>query len=366
MKLYYIIYQDFIKERASNVQISNTTNFLYKAGLDINLIFPYKFELPSRYNILSKVNFLFDKKFDNFNKFNILKFSVRFFSFLKKTKDRDHAVYFRHVVLLPVMLFIKIFLPSTKIIYEIHREVNDNFGKYCEKKLIKKGIKVITISESLKTLYLSKYKDLQTDQVKVVHDAVDLEKFDINIDKNDAQHKIGIASDKPIVMYIGSLWVVKGVDILLAAAKKLPEYNFYFIGKEHKDFTKLKEQYKNIDNIFIVGPVDHKQVPTCQKAADLLVIPHPKNDLSQSPMKLFEYLASGVPILSSDLDNIKEILSDDFLFFKPEDVDDLKNKIRFHFDNKEKYISLAQKNIDIAKQYSWQNRSQMIKEFILK
>ncbi|MFA6308018.1 MAG: glycosyltransferase family 4 protein [Patescibacteria group bacterium] len=361
MKLYYIIYEDFIKERASNVQISNTTNFLNSPGIDVNLIFPYKFEMPDRYKIKSNIIFLFNKTFSKFNKLNILKFSLKLFSYLRKV-DSDSIVYFRHVVLLPVILLVKLFLPKLKIVYEIHREVNDSFGKYCEKKLIKKGIKLITISDSLKQSYQQQY-GVKENKIQVVHDAVDLETFDININQFEARKKAHV-EEKATVMYIGSLWTVKGVDILLGAAKKLPEYNFYFVGKEHADFVDLRKEFENLSNVFIKGMVPHQEVPVLQKAADLLVIPHPKNNLSQSPMKLFEYLASNTPILSVDLDNIREILPGNSLFFEPENLDDVVVKIKDYFTHQADYINKAKNNIEIARKYSWQNRSKLIKDFI--
>lgn len=365
MKINYIVYEDFFSERASNMQIVNTSNSLFKEGFDINLVFPYYFEMPERYKVLSKVNFLSPKQFDKFSKINILKFSFKLFYFLKR-QGSDQLVYFRHLLLLPAMLVIKLFLPKINIVYEVHRQVNDVFGRYCEKQLIKKGARLITISQSLKNIYLSRYQYLSSEDVCVVHDAVDLEKFDINISLEEAKRLSGISLDKPAIMYIGSLWIVKGVNILLESAKMLSDYNFYFIGKEHEDFKFLKEQYSSLENVFILEPVEHEKVAILQKAADLLVIPHPKNNLSQSPMKLFEYLASSRPILAADLGNLKEILPTDAMFFKAEDSNDLASKIKDYFNSQEKYLSLAKKNVEIARKYSWPNRSKLIKDFINK
>jgi len=365
MKLHYIVYEDFSQERASNWQIANTTRLLGDLGLKVVLLFPYKFSLGSHYKINSQVVFLFDRVFSKFDKLNIFKFSLKLFSHFKQQKNQaDNILYFRHVVLLPAVLFIKTFLPKIKIVYEAHREVNDSFGRWCEEQLISREAKLIVISEALKKIYLNNYKKLLDKNIQVVHDAVDFEKFAISVNSTHAKQKLGINLERPVVMYIGSLWLVKGVDLLLKVAKILPNLDFYLVGKEYDDFIKFKEDYKNLPNIFIHGAVPHGEVPLWQMAADLLVVPHPQNNLSQSPLKLFEYLASGRPIVAARLDNLTEVLPTGSLLFVPGEATDLANKIRQFFKERDIYEEQAKNNQNIARQYSWENRARLIKDFI--
>ncbi len=365
MKLHYIIYEDFSRERASNWQIANTTRLLGDLGMAVALVFPYKFVIDSSYKIGAAIEFLFDETFAKFNRLNIFKFSWKLFRYFKKQyKSADNILYFRHVVLLPAVLFIKIFLPKIRIVYEVHREVNDIFGRWCESQLINRQAKLITISQALKRVYLEKYKRLSDKNIQVVHDAVDFDKFAINVSSNSAKQKLGINLKRPVVMYVGSLWLVKGADLILKAAKILVDYDFYLIGKEYEDFAKIKEAYKDLPNVFIHGAVPHGEVPIWQKAADLLVIPHPQNNLSQSPLKLFEYLASGRPIIAARLENLQEVLPMESLFFVPGEATDLANKIRQFFKEREIYEEQAQANQAIAQKYSWENRARLIKDFI--
>lgn len=363
-KLLYIAYEDFIEERASNWQIVNTVNMLSDQDLLVEIIFPYYFEIKDSYNLKVKETFLFNKAFNKFSYFNIIKFGLALFRKIKKEKI-DLALYFRHLVLLPVIMLIKVLSPKTNVYYEVHREVNSKIGVLCEKILVSKNIKFIFISQALKNIYLQKYKKLLDTNGLIAHDGVDFSKFNISLTKEDAKKILGFSESRPAVVYAGSLWLVKGVDIILEAAQKLPDYDFYLFGKEKNDFSEIKSKFSNVDNLFIKEAVDQDRVAVILKAADLLTIPHPDNNLSQSPLKLFEYLASGTMILSSDINNLKEVIPEGNLFFNPGSVDDFVDKVKQFFSNREKYEKFHNLNIEISKEFTWESRAKKIHDFIL-
>jgi putative flippase GtrA len=81
--------------------------------------------------------------------------------------------------------------------------------------------------------------------------------------------------------------------------------------------------YGKISNISIVGWKPHAEIPLWQKAADVLALPNTaKEDISKyytSPMKLFEYMASRVPIVASRIPSIEEIVTKREVFFAEAD-----------------------------------------------
>ena len=164
-----------------------------------------------------------------------------------------------------------------------------------------------------------------------------------------------------IVLYAGHLYAWKGVDILALAAPLLPENtNVIFIGGTEKDIKAFKSKYGSTKNVRILGKKPYGQMPLYMRAADVLVIPNSaKDDVSRlytSPMKLFEYMASGTPIVASDLPSVREILDDSMAyFFKPDDERSLKESI-----NK---VLASEKNLNNSvggKEYSWDNRNKVI------
>jgi glycosyltransferase involved in cell wall biosynthesis len=104
------------------------------------------------------------------------------------------------------------------------------------------------------------------------------------------------------------------------------------------------------------------------EAADLLVLPMNK-DLSygvySSPLKLFEYMASGTPILASDFGAIKEVLNEKNSFlFNPEDINDFIEKIKYISDNNEKAIKIGKESLKLVKEYTWEKRAAGILSFL--
>ena len=229
------------------------------------------------------------------------------------------------------------------------------------KKLLRRAGKVFVITQSLKTLLKEKIK-IESD---VIPDGVDLKLFQNNVSKRDARNKLGIKDNKKIIMYTGHLYPWKGVHTLAKAAKNLPEYTFMFIGGTENDAKHFREQYEEVKNIEIINHVEHAQIPTYLKAADIVVLPNSaKSRFSThftSPLKLFEYMAAGIPIIASDLPTIREVISDDSaFFFQADDHNHLSkviNDVMSSIDDAQKKASIAS---EVVKDYTWNKRAEII------
>ncbi len=119
--------------------------------------------------------------------------------------------------------------------------------------------------------------------------------------------------------YTGHLYPGRGSDLLLDLAAALPEMNFLIAGGEPGDVARLGEaaRARRLDNLLLTGFVPNADLPRCQAACDALLMPYQNRvaassggDIARylSPMKLFEYLACGRAILSSDLPVLREAL----------------------------------------------------------
>ena len=127
--------------------------------------------------------------------------------------------------------------------------------------------------------------------------------------------------NKKIVLYSGSLKKGKGIHIILDIAKGFElnyEILFYIVGGSDKEIENWKK-YKNTDkkNVVFAGFVEGGEVPKYLKASDILIMPYDVTDKKMvmdinttSPIKLFEYMASKRPIVSTNLDVITKILKD--------------------------------------------------------
>ncbi len=135
-----------------------------------------------------------------------------------------------------------------------------------------------------------------------------------------------------------------------------------------KDF---KNKYSNTRNVKIVGSKLHKEIPLYLKSADVLGIPNTaKENISRlytSPMKLFEYMASGTPIVASDLPSLREVLNgSNSVLFESDSMGSLKNSLIRLINDELLQNNISKQAIADVYQYSWDNRSKKILNFIFR
>ncbi len=165
--------------------------------------------------------------------------------------------------------------------------------------------------------------------IVIAPDGVDLERYEGLPPPAEARrrlvehHNHDLASlpvDRFTAGYSGHLYAGRGVSLLLDLAVRLPEINFIIAGGEPKDVADLREIAcaRGITNVILVGFVPNADLPLYQAACDILLMPYQHRVAASSggdiapylsPMKLFEYLACGRPIVSSDLPVLQEILN---------------------------------------------------------
>jgi GT2 family glycosyltransferase len=104
----------------------------------------------------------------------------------------------------------------------------------------------------------------------------------------------------PIIGYYGALARWFDYDLLAYAAQVHPDYHFLLIGPAHDDSLEASK-VKTIPNVFWLGPRDYQVLPQYLAWFDVATIPFVLNEitLSTSPIKLFEYLAAGKPVVTT-------------------------------------------------------------------
>jgi glycosyltransferase involved in cell wall biosynthesis len=207
---------------------------------------------------------------------------------------------------------------------------------------------------------------VRADKIAVEPDGVDLAKFDLQIEKQAAREKLGLPHDKKIIMYTGHLYDWKGVQVLAEAAGELgPECLVVFVGGTVQDVDAFIAKNGGRKNIAILGQKPHTDMPLYLKAADVLVLPNSaKSSISKyytSPLKLFEYMASKVPIVASDLPSIAEILNDqNSVLVLPDDAAALAKGINRVLHAEESGRAIARRAFSDVQKYTWEQRAARI------
>ena len=232
-------------------------------------------------------------------------------------------------------------------------------------------IGLITISDVLKKIFIE--RGVPEEKILVLEDAVDLQKFDsIHEEKNVIRNKLNLPLNREIILHLGRLSEGRGIDTILDATKFLEKENylFYFIGGEKNEIRKWKKYIKNNmikAEVIFFGFKKNKLIPFFLKSADILLAPYSFNCETvnwMSPIKIFEYMGSKIPVIASDLKRLKEICNNnECFFFKRNDPLDLSKKINILKNNKELQRKLTHNAYNKAKQHTYTIRCKKIIQF---
>ena len=119
----------------------------------------------------------------------------------------------------------------------------------------------------------------------------------------------GIITDKrPIVGYFGAIAPWFDFDLVVEAAKNRPEYKFVLIGPQYGRYLPHINLLKDADNIVWTGALDYELLPFVAQKFTITTIPFKLNDVTEStsPIKLFEYMAMGKPIVTTAMRECKK------------------------------------------------------------
>lgn len=199
----------------------------------------------------------------------------------------------------------------------------------------------------------------------VAHNGIDLEMFLEHFERTTEQKRLGIPLGKKVVMYAGSLEAWKGVDVLGEASRTFsPDTLAVVIGGRPDQVAVYRSKYPTA---LFLGERPYRELAANQAAADVLVVPNVPVSVESieytSPIKLFAHMASGIPVIVSDLPSLRRVASDDAVFFVPPgNAEALKDQCQALCDNPELGKTKTEKARAIAMAHSWEARASLILE----
>ncbi len=166
---------------------------------------------------------------------------------------------------------------------------------------------VITVNDDLKEAVVR--LGIRADKVHVWHQGINVSRFRPG-DRFLARQKLGIPVSARVIVWVGRMVPVKGLDILLRACLRLRtrdvDYHLYLIGDGplRRELTAQTEVGGLFKHVTFVGPKLHDELADWYRAADLTVLPSRSEGL---PNVLHESLTCGTPFVASDVGGICEI-----------------------------------------------------------
>ncbi len=220
-------------------------------------------------------------------------------------------------------------------------------------------------------------------EILVAPNGIDLNIFKINLSKAEAIEQLEISADlkgklasRVVLLYTGSfrtMGVGKGIDEALAALAALNDRNLFLaaVGGSAADiaFYELAARQLGLaEQTAFLPRVSQTQLARWQRSADILLMPFPDKAhyrYHMTPLKTFEYMASGRPIIASDLPSIRQILNKKTAFFcQTGNSQSLARAIGYVLAQPGEAKQKAARAQKAVAAYTWQKRAERILAFI--
>lgn len=249
------------------------------------------------------------------------------------------------------------------IIDELHKLVPQKYfqwlAKYIESKNMKNADKVISINEGLREYTVQ--MGAEREKTEVIRAGVELERFN-PADRDTIRRKHGINDEDVVLFFMGWLYSFSGLKEvameLARASEKHRNIKLLILGKGDlwDTLQDIKKEFGLDSRIITVGWKPYEEVPKYIMASDICLLPAYKNDIMKNivPIKMYEYMAAGKPVIATSLPGImKEFGKDKGVIYVDRPEDALKRAVELMEDGSIK--EEGRKARKFVEKYSWKN-----------
>lgn len=206
--------------------------------------------------------------------------------------------------------------------------------------------------------FLKNYKD----KIVIIPNGINIDEVTTTLSKEESRTETGLPCDTKFILFFGSLVSYKGPDILLKAfnivKKEISEVKLIFAGRGPmlEELQELTRKFDLENDVIFLGFVEEEKKPLYYKAVDIFCLPSTNMAESFGIVNL-EAMASGIPIVSSNLGGIPDIVQDgeNGLLAEPRDPDSLARALMKLLKNDELRHEMGEKGRKMVKKYSWDN-----------
>jgi glycosyltransferase involved in cell wall biosynthesis len=330
-------------EKAHGLQIAENCDALAAEGVDVTLVLPRRFNSsrftnrdPWSYYGLEKRFAI--RKLACVDLFPLGRWAARLAAPLQSVtyacstlltlrRLPSDRYYSREILLL---LAASVVVPREALVYEAHQLSRSRAGVWLQRLCLRRTAHIVAVTESL----ADRLRARGGRQVVVIPDGFREDRFANAPDRTTARRRLALPDDAFLVGYVGRLETMgmsKGLDWLVDAVAALadPRVHVCVVGGPFDAVRDVQGQWERrglaLEKFHAAGEVAPGAVPEYLAAFDVCALPLPATEhfsSAASPLKLFEYMASGGAIVASGLPSIAEILrhEETALFVPPGDV----------------------------------------------
>lgn len=223
--------------------------------------------------------------------------------------------------------------------------------------------KIIAVTPGIKTNLESAYR-IPEEKITVIPNGANISLFK-PVEQNKCRKDLGLDLEIPYVCFVGNLAPWQGVEYLIKAApsvlSRFPECRFLIVGDGvmKKELLDLSQELGIEDRFIFTGVVSYDRVPLYINASDVCAAPFilARNaKIGLSPLKLYEYMACGKPVVASAISGVADALeaSEGGLSVPPENPEALAKVILKLLENQDLRANMGSKGLSyVTENYSW-------------
>jgi len=231
------------------------------------------------------------------------------------------------------------------------KSIQRRIEKMLNSKTLQNASRVLVSNESTKNL-VCEYYNVKQEKIAIVPNGVDLKRFP---EKNGKRKKR--------VVFSGIMYFHRGLDLLLKAAPKILQKNLdveiVLVG-EGPELDKLKDLVKDLgleSKIKFQGWVSHDEIPEILLDSSIGIGPLRSTPVTKNalPIKVLEYMAASLPILSANDTLPEDILTDGKNGFFVNDVTELTEKLDHLLKDEDKITQFGKNSRQMVSKFDWKN-----------
>lgn len=297
---------------------------------------------------------------------------VKYLEFLLKAfwlhRDVD-IVHCNDLNALPIGVLIKFFRNNVKLVYDCHEYETEVYGlkgiekrakKWLERCLIRHTDRIITVSDAIACEYSRLY---EMDKPQLVLNCPlykEQKKLDL------FRENLGIRQDQTIFLYQGGFTKGRGIELILESFSRLQSDQSVLVCMGYGQLEALVKKYsENCSNIYHHSAVSPSVLLDYTSSADYGISFIEDSCLSYRyclPNKIFEYLMAGIPILSSNLLEMRRLVDNEQVGVVAQEnsIEGFRQAV---VDSLSQDYSLIQKNVlNARKRYCWEEQEKVLEK----
>jgi glycosyltransferase involved in cell wall biosynthesis len=320
---------------------------------------------------INKLGFIIVKRLLSFQGKMTIKYLINY-RFLNAARKENAGVYQAHDLntLIPVFLVSR--MKGTRIVYDAHEVSTDRAGwknktlwEFVEKKLMRKVDVTITTNNTRAEYFEEKYNIPKPIIIKNMPEYQRVKRTKL------IHSKLKLNEEEKIILYQGGLQRERGLENIIQTSRYIDTGKVVFIGNGHLKST-LKEMVNELslnDKVYFIDTVPMEELLNYTASADIglqVLLNTCFNHYSACSNKLFEYLMAGIPVVCSNLPEMKKVVEDSNsgIVINQNSYLEIANAVNELLSNEKKLTQMKKNALCYSENCHWNiNKGLLIKNF---